>query len=200
MLFYHIVAIIFFFLHTRSLLVPLAYACFKSIDCILLSSLELKSILLIYSVKIFCVSLLNLCCVFNISSLFLMNSSELSTSVLFLSKYFILFSISAASNQFLQSCNLSFLFMTQFFVPFACLPLSLLSFKQLYVFALYPTNSFMICSLIYLSLFQSLFYFFLQIMVYLFQYLKSQILFQRLPQYLCQYHAFKPTMTLSLSI
>ena len=91
----------YFFLLHSSLLVPLAYACFKSIDCILLSSLELKSILLIYSVKIFCVSLLNLCCVFNISSLFLMNSSELSTSVLFLSKYFILFSISAASKQFL---------------------------------------------------------------------------------------------------
>ena len=101
MLFYHIVAIIFFFLHTRSLLVPLAHASFESIDCILLSSLELKSILLICSVKIFCVSLLNLYCVFNISSLFLMNSSGLSTSVLFLSKYFILFSISAASKEFL---------------------------------------------------------------------------------------------------
>ena len=60
-------------LHTRSLLIPYGYVYIKSIDCILLSPLspfELKAILLISSVKTVCFSLLNLCCVFNISLLF----------------------------------------------------------------------------------------------------------------------------------
>ena len=56
------------FIHTRSLLVPYAYVSIETIDCILLSSFELKSILLISSVKI-CLSLLNLCWVFNIDLL-----------------------------------------------------------------------------------------------------------------------------------
>ena len=58
---------------TRSLLFSYAYISIESIDCILLSSFELKAILLISSVKTLCFSLLNLCCVFNIDLLFLMN-------------------------------------------------------------------------------------------------------------------------------
>ena len=59
--------LIFSFLHIRSLLVPYAYVFIESIDHILLSSFELKAILLISSVKTLCPSLLNLCCVCNIS-------------------------------------------------------------------------------------------------------------------------------------
>ena len=58
------------FLLTISLLVPYAYVSTKSIDCILLLSFELKAILLIFSVKTLCFSLLNLYRVFNISLLF----------------------------------------------------------------------------------------------------------------------------------
>ena len=58
---------------TRSLFVPYAYVSIKSTDCILLSSFELKAILLISSVKTLCLSLLNLRCVFNIDLLFLVN-------------------------------------------------------------------------------------------------------------------------------
>ena len=57
---------------TRSLLVSYPYVSIESIDCILLSSFEINAILLISSVKI-CFSLLNLCWVFNIDLLFLMN-------------------------------------------------------------------------------------------------------------------------------
>ena len=115
-------------LHTRSLFTPYAYVSTKSIDCILLSSLELKAILLISSVKTLCLSFLNLCCVYNTSLLFFMNSfesSRLSTSILFFSEWLILFSIWDASKQL----NLSFLFMTHFFVAFTFLLSSLLSFK-----------------------------------------------------------------------
>ena len=58
------------FLLTRSLLVPYAYVSMESVDCILLSSFELKAILLTSSVKILCFSLLNMCCLFNISLFF----------------------------------------------------------------------------------------------------------------------------------
>ena len=58
---------------TRFLLVPYPYVSTESIDCIGLTSFEIKSILLISSVKTLCLSLLNLCCVFNINLLFLMN-------------------------------------------------------------------------------------------------------------------------------
>ena len=96
-LFYHIITLNFFFLHTRSLLVRCAYVFTESIDCILLSSFKLKAILLISSLKTLCLSLLNLCCVFNISLLFYTNSFlsslRLSTSILFISKWLILFSI-----------------------------------------------------------------------------------------------------------
>ena len=59
-------------MHMRYLLISCAYISIESIDCILLSSFELKAILLISSVKTLCLSLLNLCCVFN-TSLFFMN-------------------------------------------------------------------------------------------------------------------------------
>ena len=48
-----------------------AYLSIKSVDCILLSSLELKAILLISLVKTLCLSLFNLYCVFNIIYCFL---------------------------------------------------------------------------------------------------------------------------------
>ena len=71
---------------TRTLLVPYAYVSIESIDCILLSSFELKAILLISSVKT-CFSLLNLCYVFNVDLLFFMNSLwsslRLSTSIFY---------------------------------------------------------------------------------------------------------------------
>ena len=63
----------------KSLFIPYAYVSIESIDCILLSSSEPKAILLIFSVKTLCLSLLNFCCVFNISLLFFMNSLGLST-------------------------------------------------------------------------------------------------------------------------
>ena len=56
---------------TRSFLVPYAYISIESIDCILLLSFELKTILLISSIKTLCLSLSNLCCVFNINLLLL---------------------------------------------------------------------------------------------------------------------------------
>ena len=68
---------------TRSLHVPYAYISVESIDCILLSSFEPKAILLISSIKTLCPSLLNLCCVFNINLLLLLNSSWSSLSISF---------------------------------------------------------------------------------------------------------------------
>ena len=70
---------------TRTLPVPYTYVSIKSIACILLSLFELKAILLISSVKTLCLSLLNLCCICNISSLFFVNSVRLSMSILFFS-------------------------------------------------------------------------------------------------------------------
>ena len=81
---------------TRSFL---AYVYIESIDCILLSSFDFKAILLISSVKTLCLSLLNLCCVFRINLLFLINSScfllqqkELSMLISFFSRQFTLLS------------------------------------------------------------------------------------------------------------
>ena len=51
---------------TRSLLVPYAYVSIESIDCILLSSFELKEALLIFLAKTLCLSLLILSGVFDI--------------------------------------------------------------------------------------------------------------------------------------
>ena len=76
----HFLYLFIMFLHlissfslTRSLLVPYPYVFIESIDFILLSSFKLKAILLISSVKTLSLSLLNLCCVFNIILLFLMS-------------------------------------------------------------------------------------------------------------------------------
>ena len=52
---------------TRSLLVPYVFVSIGSIYCILLSSFELEAILLISSLKLLCLSLLNLGCVCNIN-------------------------------------------------------------------------------------------------------------------------------------
>ena len=71
---------LFFFtyqIYIRSLcfyVLLIAYVFIESIDCILLSSFELRAILLIFSVKSLYLSLLSLCCVFNINFLFLMIS------------------------------------------------------------------------------------------------------------------------------
>ena len=59
--------LIYSFLLTRSLFIPYAYVSAKSIDCILLSSLELRAILLISSLGTWYLSLLCVYCVFNIS-------------------------------------------------------------------------------------------------------------------------------------
>ena len=59
---------------TRSLLVPYVYVSIESIDCIILSSFELKAILSISPVKTLFLLLLNLCCVSYINLLFFMNS------------------------------------------------------------------------------------------------------------------------------
>ena len=66
-------------IYTRSIcfyVLLIAYVFIESIDCILLSSFELRARLLklIFSVKSLCLSLLSLCCVFNINLLCLMIS------------------------------------------------------------------------------------------------------------------------------
>ena len=93
------------FSFTRSLLVPYAYVSIESIDCILLSSFELKAILLISSVKTLCFSLLCIWCVCNISLLLFMISLWLflilSMPILFFPRWFMLFSSWVTSKQFL---------------------------------------------------------------------------------------------------
>ena len=78
---------------TRTLLVPYAYASIASIDCIPLSSFEPKAILLVFPLRTLCLSLLNICCVFNFNLVFFMNSlrSFLRQSMLnlFFSRYFV---------------------------------------------------------------------------------------------------------------
>ena len=69
---------------TKSFLVPYAYFSVELIDCILLSSFELKTILLTSSVKT--LYLLNLCCIYNLDLLFFINSLILFMSILFFSK------------------------------------------------------------------------------------------------------------------
>ena len=157
--------LIFSFLHIRSLLIPCAYVSIESIDCILLSSLELKAILLISSVRALCFTLLNLCFFLNISLLFFMNSFwsslRISTSISYFSKWFILLSIWDASKQFLQTWNLSFLFMAHFFVPFAFLSLSLNLLNSCMFLLLIQQILSWFFRLIHLSLIQLLFYLFL---------------------------------------
>ena len=78
--------LVFSFLHRRSVLITCAYVSIESIDYILLSSFELKAILLISLIKTLCLSLSNLCCVFNITFLYFVISLRLSTSIPFFSK------------------------------------------------------------------------------------------------------------------
>ena len=128
-----LLCLIFSFLNIRSLLVPCGYVSIRSIDCFRLSSFELKRISLITSVKTLCHSLLNVCCVFNISSIFFtisfLSSIRQYSSIFFFCMWFILFLIWDYFKYFLYSLNLRFLFMIHFFVPFAFLSSSLLSFK-----------------------------------------------------------------------
>ena len=112
MLFYYIVHLISYFLYIRSLLVPCVYVSIGSTDLIsliLLSSFGFKAILSISSVKTLCLSRLDLCCVFDISLLFLINSLR----------------------SLLLSQILSLFLMMHFYVPFAFLSSSSLSFKLL---------------------------------------------------------------------
>ena len=122
-MFRFIVLLLFFlFLLTKSLLVPYAYVSSESIDCILLPSFEL--IILISSVKKLRSEFLNLCCVFNIDFFFmnlLWSFWRLCASISFFSIWFISFTSWVTSDQFLQLSNLSFLFMTHFYVSFAFL-------------------------------------------------------------------------------
>ena len=108
--------LIFSFLLAISLLVLYTYVSIISIDCILLSSFELKTTLLISSVKTLYLSLLNLCCVFNIGLFFLWIFITFSETMLVLlfARWFILFSSGVASKQLLWFSNLIFLFMTLF--------------------------------------------------------------------------------------
>ena len=57
---------VFSFFHIRSLLIPCVYVSIESVDCNLLSAFKLNAILLIYSVKRVCLSLLNLLKLLNI--------------------------------------------------------------------------------------------------------------------------------------
>ena len=92
------------------MLVPYAYISIESIDCVLLSSFELKAILFSFSVKTLYFSLLNLCCVFSFDLLIFMNSLwlYLALSVLtsFFSSWFILFSRWVDFRQCLWDWNL----------------------------------------------------------------------------------------------
>ena len=58
---------------TKSLVVLYAYVSIESIDSILLSSFKLREVLFISSVKTLFLSLLNLCCIFNIDLYFFYN-------------------------------------------------------------------------------------------------------------------------------
>ena len=73
--------LMFSFLHIRYFLVLYAYVSIESIDCILLSSIKFKVILLISLVKILYLLLLNLCCVSNISLFFTNSLSSLRQSI-----------------------------------------------------------------------------------------------------------------------
>ena len=81
----------FFFLHIRSLLISCEYVSVESIHCILLSTLELKAVFLISSVKTLRLSLLNLCCVFNITFFYFVISLSLSAFLSFLNSLYFKF-------------------------------------------------------------------------------------------------------------
>ena len=119
--------LIFSFSHNRSLFVPYAYVSVESIDCIvILSSLAFSAILLNFLVNAICFLLLNFCRDFNINLLLFISSLwfslKLSTSALFFSSWFILFSSLVAFKQLLKSsfyytlfCGFCFLTLSIFF-------------------------------------------------------------------------------------
>ena len=122
--------LVFSFLCIGSLLIPCAYVSIESIDCILLSSFELKLILLISSVKALYLLLLNLCCVcflqifFVLFYLLYINLHQLLSFLnsLFYFQFEILLSI-------FHNFKIKGFFTTDLFVLFAFLSASLLSFK-----------------------------------------------------------------------
>ena len=122
-IFYYIQSLLFHFV--GSLLIPYGYVSIESIDCILLSSFELKAVLSISSVKTLCLSLLNLCCVLDIDLLFFINFYEFFNTIYVNFFYFFLDNLFYSQVELLLNSfhNLSFLFMTQFFVPFSFLSL-----------------------------------------------------------------------------
>ena len=120
----------------RSLPVLYANVSFKSIDCILLSSFELKAILSISSGKILCLSLLNFCCVFNTNLLFFMIffKTIYINFIFFWMVYFIL-KLDCFKTVFIIF-KFTFFFMTHFFMPF----FFFFYFTTVKVFALIPAN------------------------------------------------------------
>ena len=88
-LFYYIVPFNLFYIPEIRLFHMHMHVSAESIDCILLSSFELKAMLLISSVKTLCFLLLNLCCVFNISLLFFMNCLLFSQKLFTLIDFFL---------------------------------------------------------------------------------------------------------------
>ena len=155
-MFLHLIS---FFLDSRSLFVLYAYVSIESIDYFLFSSFKLKAILVISSLKTLCFSLLNLCFVFRISIFFyeflVIFFKTMYANFIFLYKWLFLSWSWIASKHSSLFWNLSFRFMTHFFVLFTFLSSSLLSLKKLHVFALNAT----FVNLIHLSLIQPLFYF-----------------------------------------
>ena len=94
---------------------------FLLIDFNILLSFEIKAILLISSVKT-CFSPINLCCVFNISLLFFMNSLKSSlrrfTSILCFPRWFLLFSIWAGSKTVFGIFEFNFTFYDTLFCAY----------------------------------------------------------------------------------
>ena len=88
-LFYYIVPFNLFYIPEICLFHTHMHVSTESIDCILLSSFELKAMLLISSVNTLCFLLLNLCCVFNISLLFFMNCLLFSQKLFTLIDFFL---------------------------------------------------------------------------------------------------------------
>ena len=130
------------FLLTRYFLIPYAYASMESIDCIYLSSFELKSILIIFSVKTLCHSLLNFCCVFNISFFnelfaFFCNKRHYLCQFHIILNNLFYYQVELLLKGFFQFSffsNLSFLFMTYFSWVY--------SFYFFTIFTLNPRNFF----------------------------------------------------------
>ena len=152
------------FLPTRSFFIPYAYVSIKSIDCILWSPFEHKAILSISSVKTLCCSLLNLCCVFNISFLafmyFLIFFKKSTTNYFFLNDLFY-FLMELLLNSF-YNLLISVFFLWHTFLSFFFFYLHHCCLLNSYVFSLLIQQ--ILSWFVYLNhraLIQLLFYFFL---------------------------------------